>query len=98
MLMTSLYEGFGLVISESLACGTPVVSYNTKYGPNEVVRNGVDGIITKKYDIDATAKAVIELLKNKKLYQRMSENGPEVVQRYNEKEISQKWIDMLANL
>ncbi len=98
MLMTSLYEGSPLVINEALACGTPIVSYNTRYGPNEVVRNGVDGIITEKYDIDATAKAVIELLKNKKLYQRMSENGPEVVQRYNEKEISQKWIDMLANL
>ncbi len=46
-LMTSTFEGFGRVISESMSLGTPVVSYHIRYGPRDLIRHGVDGVLVE---------------------------------------------------
>lgn len=38
--MTSLWEGFGGTIVESMACGTPVISANCRSGPGEIIYGG----------------------------------------------------------
>lgn len=55
----SLWEGFNLPIAEAHACGKKVVAFNIGSHP-EVVKNG---ILVKKWDIDAFADAIIRLLK-----------------------------------
>lgn len=41
-VMTSLWEGFGNTIVESMACGTPVISTNCKSGPGEIINPGLE--------------------------------------------------------
>src|SRR5699024_2251740 len=38
-LLTSKYEGFAISIQESIAAGTPKISYNIKYGPSDMIEH-----------------------------------------------------------
>ncbi|WP_415425906.1 glycosyltransferase [Staphylococcus borealis] len=62
-LLTSRYEGFGLSIMESINCGCPVISYNVRYGPSELIRNHENGILVEKDDIEGFANAM-EMARN----------------------------------
>lgn len=73
-LLVSLFEGMGRVLLEAMVLGKPVVA--TKVGGiGDVVKDGETGILIPPGDADALAKAIVTLLKDKKLAQRMGEAG-----------------------
>ena len=53
-------EGFGIVILEALASGTPVIAYNVP-PINEIVKNGTTGVLVKKDSIIDLAKAIMNI-------------------------------------
>ena len=59
MLFTSKWtEAFGFSVIEALACGTPVVAYNSG-GPSEIIEDGKSGYLVSPGAIDAMARAVL---------------------------------------
>lgn len=62
VVLPSLYEGFGNVLVEALACGTPVVATRCPFGPPEILGNGRWGKIVPVGDSEALAKAMIGTL------------------------------------
>jgi glycosyltransferase involved in cell wall biosynthesis len=54
-ILTSKTEGFSLGILESMASGTPVISYDIKYGPRDMISDGETGLIVEKGNIDDLA-------------------------------------------
>lgn len=74
-VLSSIYEGFGNVIVEAMACGTPVVASDCPYGPNEIISDGVDGLLVPPRNPEAIALAIIKVLNNPELAQKLAENG-----------------------
>lgn len=71
-IMPSLYEGFGLPILESMACGCPVITAKEGSIP-EVARGAV--FYTDAYDSDKIAKDMIEVFANSNLQNKLSDKG-----------------------
>lgn len=63
-VLSSIYEGFGNVVAEALAAGTPVVSTDCESGPAEILENGKYGRLVPVGDIEALADAIAATLSN----------------------------------
>lgn len=69
-LLTSRNEAFPLVLTEALAAGVPVVSYDCPNGPSHIVTDHQDGVLVPPGDVDALTSALIELISDSALLDR----------------------------
>lgn len=98
LLLTSLYEPFGLVLPEAMSCGLPVIAFDCPYGPSDIITDGVDGFLIKNRDIDEFANKVCLLIENEELRCQMGNKGIISSQRYRADVIMPKWISLFEEL
>ena len=98
LLLTSLFEPFGLVLPEAMSCGLPVVSFDCPYGPADIITDGVDGFLIKNRDVQAFADRVCQLIEDKELRVRMGQAAIKSSQRYRADVIMPKWKELFESL
>jgi len=96
-LLTSDYEGFGMVITESLAAGTPVVAYDCKYGPKDIIRDGKDGFLVPWGNRRKLANRILQIFKDQELRKELSRNAVEVKERFSRQKYEEKWIEIIRD-
>jgi glycosyltransferase involved in cell wall biosynthesis len=89
--LTSRNEAFGLVLAEAHAAGVPVVSYDSPNGPREVVIDGQTGILVPPGDTDALASALMFLIQDGELRQRMGATALASVNRFSPAVVTAHW-------
>lgn len=74
-VLSSLFEGFGNVIVEAMACGAPVVATDCPYGPREIIRDGENGLLVEPASADSLARGILRVLTDGELKTRLTANG-----------------------
>jgi glycosyltransferase involved in cell wall biosynthesis len=94
-VLSSRYEGWGIVLLEAMAAGLPVVSFACDWGPTDMIANGEDGILVPNGDIAALADALSNLMADEALRARLAANAEANVRRYDAAHILSQW-DVVA--
>jgi len=90
------FEGFGLVYLEANACGLPVIgTYNC--GAEDAIKSGFNGILVPQNNINATAEAILRILNNQSLAQKLGANGRKLAQEMDWAKIVKKYIELYKN-
>lgn len=91
-VLSSNSESFGIVLVEAMVCGVPVVSFDCESGPREILDNGEYGILVPVGDIEGLSEAVINILKNNGLREKIIQRAKKRVHIFNTKDIAKKYM------
>ena len=97
-VLSSRFEGFGLVLVEAMASGLPVVSFDCPAGPDEIITDGYDGLLVPSGDVKVLVQKLMLLMADEKLRTRLSQNACQSAQRYEMYSIAGKWVDLFNKL
>ena len=98
LLVTSVYEPFGLVIPEAMSCGLPVIAFDCPYGPAEIITQGKDGFYINDRDICAMANRVGQLIEDQDLRQEMGRSAIKSAHNYSADHIIPMWKALFESI
>jgi GalNAc-alpha-(1->4)-GalNAc-alpha-(1->3)-diNAcBac-PP-undecaprenol alpha-1,4-N-acetyl-D-galactosaminyltransferase len=97
-VLTSRYEGFPRVLAEAMMRGLPVISFDCPGAPKEMIRNNQNGILVPDGDIEGFARAMIRMMEEPALAERLSQAAPSVAELCSPEVVGEKWVSFLRNI
>jgi len=94
LVFPAVREGWGLVVIEANACGTPAVGYDVP-GLRDSIRHGETGILVKPGDLEALAEALTSLLKDDMLREKMSRNALEWSKKFSWDKTAEEFMKVI---
>lgn len=98
LIMTSLFEPFGLVIPEAMSCGLPVVAFGCPYGPADIVTDGVDGYIIQNRSLEEFVDRICYLIKNEQIRKQMGRKAMKAAHNYSPSAIMPMWEKLFKSV
>ena len=95
---SSRYEGLPMVLLEAQSFGIPIVAFQCKCGPKDVVSDGINGYLVPEGDIAGMSQRLEILMKDVTLRKRMGLRAKESALRFNEEAIMEKWMNTFQTL
>lgn len=94
--LTSVSESFGLVLVESMSCGTPPVAFDIRVGPATIIEDNVSGFLVPNRDEDLFAQKLIQLIDDAELRAAMSGRATERAAVFYKDHVLQQWLKLLG--
>ncbi len=98
LAMSSIYEGFSMVIVEAMTCGLPVVSFACPSGPIELVSNERNGFLVKEGGIRELADKLLYLINHPNERKKMGAEAFAYSENFSEERIMSRWISLFEAL
>ena len=91
------FESFGIILLEAMAAGKPIVASNID-GYRGVLDDGEEGLLVRPEDERRLAEALIRLLKDPALRERMGRQGQVKAKDYSWQKVAQQVLDYYREL
>lgn len=98
LVLTSKFEGFGMVLLEALQYKLPIISYNVKFGPREIVQDGINGHLVSANNIEELASTVSNLINDKETRIALSNNTTRTIERFSQNNVGASWIQLFRRI
>ena len=97
-ILSSRFEGFPNALLEAMAHGLAVIAFACHSGPEEIIYNGVDGMLVPPEDVDSLATAMDRLMSDAKARKRLGERASTIVGRLSSEKVLEQWNDLLSRI
>src|SRR5690625_1561391 len=91
LISTSLSEGFGRTMTEALSYKIPVIAYDCKCGPKEIIADKVNGFVIP-FSYEVLAEKISELIDDEKKLQSFSKHSYDDLNKFDNERIMQEWV------
>ena len=94
---SSRAEAWPIVLMESMAYGCPVVSFDCNYGPREIIKHGISGILVEQGNVAALATAIQQLVTSASERKRLAKAGLQAVSAFALSKVSDMWLQQFES-
>lgn len=98
LISTSLFEPFGLVISEAMSCGLPVVAFDCPYGPADIISDGKDGFLIQNWNEEEFVHKLCLLMEDETLRVRLGKAAISSAQHFSLEKILPMWKQLFQEV
>lgn len=97
--MSSRFESFGLATAEALSNGLPVVGFADCPGTNELVVDGVNGLLVDgTARVESLSKGLARLMESPELRARLRRAGPQSIEKFSVESVVALWEDLMRRM
>lgn len=89
--LTSTYEGWPMVLTEAMQCGTVPIAFNSFASVSDIIEDGRNGILVKPFSIRHYVKELRRLMDNPDLLNRMAANAKQDIEKYSVEKVVDCW-------
>ncbi|OQX13065.1 MAG: hypothetical protein BWK73_13325 [Thiothrix lacustris] len=92
LVLSSLHEGFPVILIEALGLGRPVISTDCETGPREIIRDGENGLLVPTADVIALATALDRVCLDADLHAQCQRNAIPSVEYLDIEKVAEQWL------
>jgi glycosyltransferase involved in cell wall biosynthesis len=96
-ILSSRFEGWGIVIGEAMAAGLPTISFDCHWGPGEMIADNVSGILVPDGNVAALGEAIASLCDDPDRRAQLSQAARIASKRFSIDNILDQWEDVAAD-